>query len=253
MRWTVVASVFMLVLAACGGGASEPEAAPPTPTVAEPSPTATPEEPDELALVDSEVELVGDSGVLVTAGETVVVDHLLRNSAVTARSVGLRTATEDEIEIDLSFANKRVPRESAELLQSTVTVPDDVAVGQVLTYEVIAVNVNDIAQRTSTTVQLLVTDATGSRPVAGADAGGADTNERVIMYVVGDDTDPDDDLDIASLRVIAGGWLADQITGSAGTLTYVPFANVEGQDLVLYEICDSEQRCATATITVTIG
>ncbi len=253
MRWTLVASVFMLVLAACGGGAAEPEAAPTPAATTEPTATPTPEEPEELALVEGDLVLEGDTGVLVTPGETVVVDHLLRNEAVTARSVGLRVSNEDDLEVDLSFANKRVARESAELLQSTVTVPEDLSVGDVVTYEVIAVNVNDIDERAATTVQLLVTDAVGSRPVVGADAGNTATNERGLIWAIGDDADPDDDLDPSSVRVIAGGWLADEIIGVDGAITYVPFANVEGEDLVLYEVCDAESRCGTGVITVTIG
>ena len=74
------------------------------------------------------------------------------------------------------------------------------------------------------------------------------------MFAAADDVDPDGDLDIASLRVIAGGWLADQITGNGnGTITYVPFANVEGVDVVMYEMCDAESRCDTGLITITIG
>lgn len=253
MRWTLVASVFTLVLAGCGGGAAEPEAAPTAPATLGPTATATPEEPEELALVESDLLLEGDTGVLVTPGETVVVDHLLRNEAVTARSVGLRVSTEDDIEVELSFESKRVARESTELLQSTLTVPDDVSVGDVLTYEVIVLNVNDIEERAATTVQLLVTDAVGSRPVVGADAGSTATNERVLIWAIGDDSDPDDDLDPSSVRVIAGGWLADQIIGADGAITYVPFANVEGDDMLLYEVCDAESRCGTGVITVSIG
>ena len=104
-----------------------------------------------------------------------------------------------------------------------------------------------------TVVQLLVVEAVGQRPVAGADAGFTGTNESVIVYVVGDDSDPDDDLDYQSLRVIEGGFGADQVSGAGnGTITYVPFANVTGPDVVMFEICDGEARCDTTLLTIDV-
>ena len=109
--------------------------------------TPTPEPPDELALADtSPIVIEGDTGVLATPGETIVVDHLVRNTAATARSVGLRVATEADIDVDVSSRSVRVKRDEIAHVETSLTVPDDARVGDVLTYEVVAVNVDDIRE-----------------------------------------------------------------------------------------------------------
>lgn len=258
-RSALVFFSVLVVLAACGGS-SDPEAAP-----APEAPTSTPDEgagdgldadaPDELAFAESDVTIEGDTGVLVTPGETVNVDHLVFNTAGRSRSVAYRADLDDDVplQIELSGDSSRLSTGEIESLVSTVTVPADAAPGTVFEYRVVAVNTEDISERSVTTVQLLVTEATGQRPDAGPDAGLTTTNERVLVYVVGDDTDPDGDLDIASVRVIAGGFSADSLEGDGnGTITYVPFANVVGDDVVMYEVCDSEQRCDTGLISITV-
>ncbi|MEM7287935.1 MAG: Ig-like domain-containing protein [Actinomycetota bacterium] len=255
MRALTLALIVALGATACGqsGGEGEaPEAAPPA---EQSEPTPTPEPPEEIALTDTaDFTIEGDTGVLATPGEQLVVEHLIRNGAATARSVGLRAATDADVDIEVSSRSIRVQRDEIVAVQSTLTVPDDAEVGEVIAYEVVAVNVDDIREKSVTAVQVLVTDAVGARPQVGDDAGRTATSERVFIFATADDTDPDGDLDQDSLRVIAGGWLADQITGNGnGTITYVPFANVEGVDVVMYEMCDDEQRCDTGLITVTIG
>ena len=253
---SVLLAVAATWLAACGGG-SEPAAQPgpaatPTPTVHDEPPT-TP--PDELSFVAGDVQLEGDTGVLAIPGEAVAVDHLAFNSAARTRNVAYRVEIDDEspLDVELSRSSSRLEGGEIESVVSTVTVPDDAAVGQVFEYRVTAVNTDDIAERSSTTVQVLVVDATGSRPDAGPDAGVTSTNQRVLVYVVGDDRDPDGDLDIASVRVIAGGFSADSlISDGNGTITYVPFANVVGDDVVMYEVCDGEDRCDTGLISITV-
>lgn len=244
---------ILLLLAACG------QADGPVPDAASQSPDETPtigeEPPAEIALSESdEIVIEGDTGVLATPGEVVVVDHVLRNSAPTARSVGLRFDADIDLAVEVSTRSARLKRDEVVGVQSTVTIPDDAEVGDVLSYDIVAVNVDDVTERSTTTVNVLVVDAAGRRPSVGDDAGATGTNEQVFVFALGDDTDPDGDLDAASLRVIAGGWLADEITGNGnGTISYVPFANVEGVDVVVYEVCDGENRCDTGLITITIG
>ena len=255
MRALPIALTIVFVAAACGGGSES--SAPPAATeqAVDVQPTATPEPPEEIALIETaDFVIEGDTGVLAVAGEELVVEHLLRNTATTARSIGLRIDTEADIDIEASSRSIRVARDEVVVVYSTLTVPEDAVAGDVVSYDVIAVDVDDIREKSITSVQVLVADAQGDRPVVGDDAGTTGTNEQVFVFAAADDVDPDGDLDIASLRVIAGGWLADQITGNGnGTITYVPFANVEGVDVVMYEMCDAESRCDTGLITITIG
>ncbi len=256
MRVTTIVLALVLFAAACGGSdaSTAAPAAPATPTATDATPT--PEPPPELALSDepSPVLVAGDTGVLATPGEEIVVDHLVRNTAATARSVGLRVATEADVDVSVSSRSIRVQRDEIVHVETSLTVPDDAAVGDVISYEVVAVNVDDIAEKSTSTVQVLVSEAQGVRPVLGDDSGATATNEQVFVFATADDDDPDGDLDLASLRVIAGGWLADEIAGTEnGVISYVPFANVEGVDVLLYEICDAEGRCGTGLIDITIG
>lgn len=254
MRALTVLLILVLGAAACGqDSAPAPQAAEPAAEETTATPTAAP--PEEIALAETTAFAIeGDTGVLATPGESIVVEHLIRNNAATARSVGLRSDSDADIEIEVSTRSIRVQRNEIVTVQSSLTVPEDAEVGDVISYDVIAVNVDDIFEKSVTSVQVLVSDATGQRPAVGDDAGRTETNEQVFIFATGDDTDPDGDLDLSTLRVIAGGWLADQITGTgSGTIGYVPFANVEGVDVVMYEVCDAEGRCDTGLITVTIG
>ncbi len=228
----------------------------------EPVPTAPSEEPapeqgqDGLALVDSDIEIVGDTGLLAVAGEQIEVDHLVHNAAAGSRSVAFRIEDPDEIglDVEVSTRSKRMKAGQVESVTSRVTVPGNAPDGAVYEYTVIALNVDDIDQRSHTTVQVLVVDAVGARPDVGPDAGITEPNERVLVYVIGDDTDPDDDLDITSVRVIAGGFMADELTvPDDGFVAYIPFANVTGLDAVLYEVCDAESRCDTGVVTIEVG
>ena len=112
----------------------------------------------------------------------------------------------------------------------------------------------DIDDRSVTEVRLLVEDPEGERPTVGVANGVTDTNEKTIVYVLNAAKDSDEDLDFSSVRIVAGGFKsADMIASVDGTITYFPFLNVEGEDKVLFEICDQEQRCDTGVMTVTVG
>jgi hypothetical protein len=257
-RWSqmgpklIIAVAFSVVAVGCSGSDTSDSAAPAAP----PATTATAEAaPAELALADSDVAITGDTGALVVHGETVTMDHLVYNSGSGAASMGFRIRQDEAgaFEPQLSATSVRIKGGEVFLLSTTVTVPDSAELDDVLTYDVVAVNVDEIDQRSTLSVQLLVVDATGSRPTVGANTGVTDTNEKVLVYVIGDDSDPDGDLDYGSLRVIAGGFLAAEITGAGdGTVTYVPFANVTGSDVLLYELCDSEHRCDTAVVAIDV-
>ncbi len=245
---TIVA--FALILAACGGGeAAAPE---PTPTDS-PAPTATATAPDELALLQTEVGLDGDTYALVQPGETVEIDHLLYNRSTAARSMTFRIRDTD-LDVSLALTSLRVGPEEAIHFTSTVAVPDTAKVGDVLDYTVLAAVSSDTDQRAVMTVKLEVTDAVGQRPEIGPHRGQTETNEKVTLYVLTGADDADGDLDFSSLRIVAGGFrAADLVARPDGTIVYLPFQNVTGTDLVLYELCDSEQRCDTNVITIDVA
>lgn len=259
----------ILVLAVVGGGCESGQVVA-TPTAARAPETDTtlpmadegapdPDAADAEAAVgdedaESDIELVGVTDVLAVAGEVVEIDHLVRNVAVGSRSATMRTRrVDDALRVELSRSSFRISAGGIVPITSTVTVADTAEVGRVLHYEVVALNVDDIAQRRVSEVRIEVVEATGTRPVAGDDAGTTSTNEKLLVFAAGDDSDADGDLDPASMEIVAGGFLGDQVSaGANGIITYVPFADVTGDDVVLYRICDEESRCDSAVVAVTI-
>jgi hypothetical protein len=252
-RFSVALLTAVVVLTGCGGTPNEPTSEAGSARTATPT-VGVEETPEDIPFVASSLTITGDTGALVVAGEVVEIDHLVRNLAGNSRSAAFRVSTESvDLVVELSDDSSRLKAGEIEALASIVTIPDDAQPGQVYEYEVLVANVEDTSDRSVTAIQLLVVEAAGDRPTAGADAGITAMNERVVVYVVGDDSDPDGDLDLQSLRVVAGGFAADQISGDGnGTITYIPFANVTGRDFVMYEICDDEARCDPTLLTIDV-
>lgn len=245
-----------MTAAACGGGdapqAGEP--VPVTPTGADEA-TELPVDQPVLALEDTTVSLSGARKVLAVAGETVVVDHLLYNNVSDdRRSVAIRASAEEgSPEPGLSAKSVRLDAEAFIKFTTSLVVPEDAEVGATYRYEVLAVVSEDITQRSSLVVDVEVIAEGGTRPDVTNNGGRTSTNEKVTVYVVGDDTDADSDLDYSTLRVIGGGFRAASVTGSPnGTIEYVPFANLIGTDALIYELCDTTGRCDTGVVTVTV-
>lgn len=81
------------------------------------------------------------------------------------------------------------------------------------------------------------------------------TNEDVstTINVTANDTDPDDNLDPASTRVISGPSAGSLGDSGNGIFTYVPDSNYNGEDSFIYQVCDTEGACDTAIVSITIS
>ena len=89
-------------------------------------------------------------------------------------------------------------------------------------------------------------------PVAVDDS--ATTNEEtpVTINVVSNDSDVDGNLNAASAAVVAepaNGTVANLANGS---FTYTPAAGFNGADSFVYEVCDGDGICASATVNITV-
>lgn len=242
----------MFVVAGCGGS-NTPAASPvPEPTIAA-APTATPTEPPaELPLVDPDIRFASDTGVVAAPGDTVVVDHVVYNTASTARTVRFRVQDAD-VSVELSLSSIRLDAGASLPIVTTVKVPADASPGQVYSFDVAAAQTDDVSRRVINEVRVLVDDAEGERPTVMDTLAETETNEKVVVYVVGAASDVDDDLDTTSLRLLGGGFVAaDVVASTNGTITYYPFANIVGEDVVLYELCDDEGRCDSAMLTIDV-
>lgn len=104
---------------------------------------------------------------------------------------------------------------------------------------------------TATTITTTTTTVSAAGPVAVSDVATTDEDTPVTIAVLANDTDPDGDLDPASLT-IAGAPGMGTATVTAGSIRYRPDLDVSGEDRLSYLVCDLGGRCATATVTVTI-
>lgn len=240
-----------LLAGACGSGATEDVSPEPVPT--DPGATAASDDaPADLGMVEAPLALLGATDLRARPGETVTVDHLVENLTASTRTVAAtaRNATEGVV-VDTAPSSLRLGPGGVAVVTTTVRVPE--AFDDDADFELVVVFADDVTARTAVTITVGRADSTGGRPELGADRASTATNERVISYVVGNDIDPDGDLDLSTLRIVAGaGRAADAVASPDGTITYEPFANRTGTDVVLYELCDTTGLCDTAALTVIV-
>ena len=107
------------------------------------------------------------------------------------------------------------------------------------------------------TATAIVSGPANQPPVAEDDAIGnlqEDTPETV--DVVANDSDPDDNLDASSANTDCANCSLPTngtlVNNGDGTFTYTPDANFFGDDSFVYEVCDTEGLCDTATVTLSV-
>ncbi len=105
------------------------------------------------------------------------------------------------------------------------------------------------------TVSITVTIA-NDPPVAGDDFVVTPEDTAIILDAVANDSDPDGNLDAtttntacATCSVTSNGALAN---GGDGTFEYTPDLNFNGADAFVYEVCDTEGECDTATVSIDV-
>ncbi|MFN3216634.1 MAG: Ig-like domain-containing protein [Acidimicrobiales bacterium] len=240
-----------LLAGACGSGTPDDVALDPVPEVPG-TQVPTDDPPTDLAMVEPPLALLGATALSARPGETFAIDHLIENLTGSTRTVAAtaRNPTEGLV-VDSAPSSLRLEPGGVAVLTTTISVPEEFE--NDADFEVVVVFADDVTARAALTVSVGVADTTGERPGLGDDRAVTTTNERVISYVVGNDTDPDGDLDLATLRIVAGaGRAADAVASPDGTITYEPFANRTGTDVVLYELCDTTGLCDTAALTVIV-
>lgn len=77
-------------------------------------------------------------------------------------------------------------------------------------------------------------------------------NSSVTGSPLGNDTDPDNNIDSSSLSII-GPSNGIAVVVSGGYITYAPNPNFNGTDTIYYTICDLGGLCASDTIIITIN
>ena len=97
---------------------------------------------------------------------------------------------------------------------------------------------------------------TNQRPTAANDSASVDEDSLVTIAVAVNDTDTDDNLDPTTANTACGtcslpanGVLTNN---GDGTFDYTPAADFFGADSFVYEICDTDGACDTATVNITV-
>ncbi len=104
--------------------------------------------------------------------------------------------------------------------------------------------------------ELTLPTSTNHPPVAVDDSDSTTVDTTVTIDVVANDTDPNGNLDPASANTSCGT-CADPAHGSLlnrgnGSFSYIPYPGFTGPDSFVYEICDTEPLCDTATADITV-
>jgi hypothetical protein len=89
-------------------------------------------------------------------------------------------------------------------------------------------------------------------PVASDDSASTREDTAVTIDVAANDTDPDGNLDPSSASVTAAASNGVVTHNGNGTFDYTPDPDYCGSDSFVYEICDTDGLCDTATVHLTI-
>lgn len=253
-----VAALVVLTAACGGGGDTNPAATGPVVGIA-PTPTAAPfaagsELPEELAFSDKDVVVDGPVTITAAPGEALTLDYIILNpTAVPARYALRASASEGAGVPKPSSETKKIESRDVAAITVTYNVPLSAEAGDSVDVELLVANASKVSMRDTIVTTINIVDLEGERPVAGQDRATTTANEKVTAYVIGNDTDADGNIDYKSVRMVTGGFRAlSASVDSNGTVTYVPFANVTGRDKLLYEICDTDNRCSTGIVTIDI-
>ncbi|MBI1192381.1 MAG: tandem-95 repeat protein, partial [Bacteroidetes bacterium] len=103
--------------------------------------------------------------------------------------------------------------------------------------------------------QALVTiTVSNEAPTANNDAAVVLEDGSVMIAVLANDTDPQPNLDTASVVVVSGPSNGSTtVSALTGVVTYTPDANFNGIDLFEYRVCDLDGFCDQALVTITVS
>jgi hypothetical protein len=90
-------------------------------------------------------------------------------------------------------------------------------------------------------------------PLAVGDVSTTTEDLEVLIPVSQNDLDVEDELDLDSIKVtVESSNGITSVISPTGVISYMPDLNFYGEDLFRYEICDLEELCSSANVTITI-
>ncbi len=79
-----------------------------------------------------------------------------------------------------------------------------------------------------------------------------EANIPIEIAVLDNDYDEDGSIDISSVQVVDEPLNGDVIVNNDGTITYTPNEDFIGEDTFVYQVCDNDGLCDTATVTIIV-
>lgn len=140
---------------------------------------------------------------------------------------------------------------------STTTNFDDPAVTGGEAHDYNARAINAVGTKTSNSQHLIaksdcVPTPSGQPPVANDDTATTEQDTSVIINVLTNDTDPDNNLDPATITVTQNPQHGTVVFDANHIATYTPTIGFSGTDTFIYNVCDTTSLCDTATVTITV-
>ena len=101
------------------------------------------------------------------------------------------------------------------------------------------------------TAAVTVTIVDDQTPVPVGDTADVDEDDSIVIDVLANDVDPNGDPLTPSIATSPANGAA--VVLGDGTVRYTPNPDFSGEDSFTYQVCDDEDNCATATVTVTVA
>jgi LruC domain-containing protein len=90
-------------------------------------------------------------------------------------------------------------------------------------------------------------------PEANGDSASTELNTSVTVDVAANDSDVDGTLDWANASILSGPTNGSVVSNGDGTFTYTPDAVFQGNDSFIYQICDFDGGCDSASAVINVG
>ncbi|MFV9691260.1 MAG: Ig-like domain-containing protein [Desulfobacteria bacterium] len=104
----------------------------------------------------------------------------------------------------------------------------------------------------SDTATVVVNEGQDNPPVANDDEATTPEDTPVDIDAVANDSDVDGNLDPSTATVLSGPSNGTVTNNNDGTFTYTPDENFFGTDSFEYQVCDTDELCDTATVTIDV-
>jgi len=132
---------------------------------------------------------------------------------------------------------------------------DYLAFGESVT-DTFSYTVSDDQDGTDTAKVTITVAGVNDAPMANDDGGEGYTTGEDITFttanVLDNDSDPDTSDTLTIVSIDTNGTIGTVIDNQNGTFIYSPEANFNGSDSFTYQICDTNNACHAATVTITV-